>query len=102
MSTFKSGFHGNVPANLNDQASTLKIVAADKAVCLFEHFGQKGRQECFTYHENRGWTDYNLIPQKMNDMVSSISVPENVVARLWQHNNRGGRMDEFWGPVSVN
>lgn len=102
LGNFAPGFHGNVPAPINDQISSLKIVAADKAACIFEHYGQKGRSECFTYNEKTGFTDYNLIPQGMNDKVSSINVPENVVARMWQHTSRGGHMDEFWGPVAVN
>jgi len=98
--TYNQGYQGKV--NTNDQYSSAKIVAADKAACIFEHFGQKGRQECYTYNENTGSQVYNLIPDNMNDKVSSINVPEGVVVRLWQHGLNAGRMDEYWGPVATN
>jgi len=100
VDTYNKGYQGKVL--LNDQYSSAKIVAADKAACVFEHFGQKGRQECYTYNENTGFAVYNLIPENMNDKVSSINVPEGVVVRMWQHGLNQGRMDEYWGPVTTN
>jgi len=102
LANFYPGYKGKVPAFINDQATSMKLTVAKKSACVFANVNTGGRSECFAYNEKTGKAGFNLVPNKLNDVISSVYVPEGVVLQLYQHQNAKGLYDEFWGPTKAN
>merc|ERR1711998_451631 len=98
--TYNGPYAGKI--GLNDQVSMMRIFAKNKAACVFEHYGAKGNQECFTYNENTGNAVFSLIPRNFNDCASSVTIPAGVQVQLWEHNENQGRSSKFFGPDKID
>ncbi|NUO82234.1 hypothetical protein HUU05_19350, partial [candidate division KSB1 bacterium] len=66
-------------------------------ITLYEHSGYRGRSLSY----GKGFVGYTQLNQHgFNDLISSISIPESLQVKVYQHANRGGDSTTFTSSTS--
>jgi len=80
----------NVPAELNDRLSSLRVFAVDKCPTFYADYNQRGAsfQQCISED----------VAAKWNDQVSSFVVPAGYTVQLYAN---GGSTGKAYGPYSA-
>ena len=84
----------NVPAELNDQLSSLRVFAAKKCPTFYADYNQQGGsfQQCISED----------VPANWNDQVSSFVVPAGYTVQLYADGAYGGKMYGAYSAGSYN